>query len=651
MSISTHAVIESILAGESAATDYSAEVLAEACATLNSAYRQGNPIVGDATYDQVFIAGLASLAPDHAFLREVEAEVLDTNSPTVRHATPMLSTQKCYEVADIERYLDTCEREADKLGLMEFERLYMVQPKLDGLAANDSGERLVTRGNGLAGYDVTHVLERGMQVDGHRGQGRGEMVVDQAFFEANLGKGTPFDMDHPRNFVAGFVSADSVKAHHRLALMNGALRFVPFATLPKEVVTADELRAQWKALFVSLPERVPYLTDGIVVRVVHPDLMSALGATSNHERGVMAIKQKGEVATTTVTGIRLTTGRTGRVVPTLLIEPVELSGATLSKATAHTAANLVAKGLGAGAVVVIERAGQVVPRLVEVVTPAERVMEVTHCPSCDEPVQMEGEHAVCPNVLECPAQAENRLRHWFATLGTADLFGPKTVAKLVDNGCTDLASVYQLDAPSFEAMGFGPGQSENLVAQLSRSRREPVEDWRFLAALGIRHLGRGDARKLLQVLRLEALSSVTPEQIEAVAGFGTLTAKAIATTLTERWGEIEQLLSLGIPLERTGAAASAEKMTKSSGVLTNERVVFTGTMVHGKRSDMEAHARQLGAEVQSGVNGKTTLLVAGAKAGSKMAKAEANNTKAGRVVTRILSEDEYLSMIVETDAA
>lgn len=88
MSISTHAVIESILAGESVATDYSAEVLAEACATLNSAYRQGNPIVDDATYDQVFIAGLASLAPDHAFLREVEAEVLDTNSPTVRHATP-----------------------------------------------------------------------------------------------------------------------------------------------------------------------------------------------------------------------------------------------------------------------------------------------------------------------------------------------------------------------------------------------------------------------------------------------------------------------------------------------------------------------------------------------------------------------------------
>jgi DNA ligase (NAD+) len=613
-----------------------AETLAEACETLNEAYRLGKPLVSDAAYDQCFVLGLRQQDPDHPFLHRVEPEPLSLDLPTVRHATPMLSTWKGYDLEAVERYLQQVTRAAVEEGVAPDALRFRLTPKLDGIAGVDDGDRLVTRGDGLQGQDITRIIELGVVMQGGRGRGRGELVCDRAFFHAKLGKGTEHNQEHPRNFVAGFVSADSVKPHHRLALEAGAIRFVPFAELPERIVTADELRVGWETLYDSVVADNAYETDGMVVEATDASLRHAMGATSSHERAVMAIKRQGESAVSTVLAVRLTTGRTGRIIPTLLIKPVVLSGATVSKVTAHTAKNLLAQGLGEGAKARFVRSGEVIPKLIEVLEPAKTPLVVTHCPSCGTEAVEIGEHLECPNASGCSAQAESRLRHWFHTLGNVDLFGRETVARLVAAGITELPAIYAMAADDFAALGFGPGQSANLVAQLERSRREPVMTWRWLAAFGIRHLGRGDARKLLQAIPLDDLGSVTAEQIAAIDGFGPKTSPEIAATLRDMWPLILHMRVLGFALEDETPATEAG----ADQPLAGQVICFTGTMVGASRKDMEAQAMAMGAQVQSAVNGKTTLLVAGDKAGSKVAKAEKLNDS-GKGSIRILTEQDY----------
>jgi DNA ligase (NAD+) len=619
--------------------------LADAVDLLNRSYREGKPLVSDSLYDNVFIPALQQEHPDHPFLYQVEPEPLDTDAAgtLVRHAKPMLSTAKAYSLKELEAYLQRVDKMAASLGIPPHEVSFRLTAKLDGIAGFDDGEKLLTRGDGLQGRDITRVLTQGVVVEGDRGMGRGELVCDKAFFTTYLGPNTEYAMDHARNFVAGFAGSDTLKAHHDLALSAGAIRFVPFSTLPEKTVMADDLRREWMQLYQAVIEASPYDTDGMVVSVNHRRLHEALGATNHHERGVLAIKRRSDTAESTVRSVRLTTGRTGRIIPTLLIQPVSLSGATVSKVTAHTAKNLKALGLGVGAQCLVTRSGEVIPFLCDVLVPADIPMEVTHCPSCGSEAEEEGEHMICPNTLDCQAQAEAKLRHWFQTLGNVDLFGPKTITTLVDADIISLEAIYAMGSEDFAALGFGPGQSENLVAQLKRSRTEPVADWRFLAAFGIRHLGKGDARRLLAEIPLGALSAISASEIAAIDGFGTKTSPLIADTLNHRWEHIAHMLALGFNLEQT--PLNSEAAPQGAGLLAGEKVVFTGTMQQGKRSDMEAQATQLGADVQSAVNGQTTLLVIGEKAGSKLKKAESINEKAGRTVVAILTEADYLQRL------
>ncbi|CAM3782360.1 DNA ligase [Vreelandella rituensis] len=615
--------------------------LADVCRELNAAYRSGAPIVSDVIYDQVFLAALRRENADHPFLHEVEPEPLALNAPTVRHATPMLSTQKCYTHEEVARFIQQVQRAAQEQGIDPTSLRFRLTPKLDGIAAEDGGKQVVTRGDGLQGQDITRIVERGVAMLGGRGLGRGELVACKTFFDAHLGRDTEHELDHARNFIAGFVGADTLKPHHHLALKEGAIRFVPFAILGDRTVTADELLSDWQGLYDAVIADNQYETDGMVVEVAHAALREAMGATSHHERAVMAIKKQGETAISTVEGIRLTTGRTGRIIPTLEISPVYLSGANVSKATAHTAKNLIALGLGEGAEILVTRSGSVIPKLLNVITPSPNPLIITHCPVCETEAIEEGEHLVCSNTAGCSSQTEARLRHWFHTLGNVDLFGPKAITKLVDAGIETLPEIYAMQTEDFEAVGFGPGQSANLVGQLARSLNEPVMEWRWLAAFGIRHLGKGDARKLLAEIPLAELEHVTPEQINAIAGFGALTSPAIAASLHEIWPTIAHMHSLGFTLEADAPVSASTE----AGPLAAEKIVFTGTMQVGSRKVMESEAAALGAEIQSAVNAKTTMLVIGEKAGSKLAKAEKINEKAGRVVVRVLTEAEYLALI------
>ncbi|ADC73181.1 DNA ligase (NAD(+)) (plasmid) [Thioalkalivibrio sp. K90mix] len=622
--------------------DCTVDELATACERLNASYRAGQPLVPDAVYDHLFIATLSEKDPEHPFLKAVEPEGEAFEGDTVKHDTPMLSTDKAYTEDELRRFLGRVEVAAEALGIRSETLTFRMTPKLDGIAGMQRPDgRLVTRGNGFAGADISHAFERGLRTpDGSMEPGPGELVLEEMFFQDEIR--VAFGMPHPRNFVAGFVGADTVKPHHQKAADAQAIIFFPYRQLPAWQASAAVVMASWQERMEALRQAVPYRTDGVVLEVTDETVKAHMGSTSHHHRWRVALKTKGEVAHVRVRDIRIQTGRTGRITPVLEFDPVLLTGARISNVTAHTAANLAQQGLGVGAEIEISRAGDVIPKLERVLEPASEPMTVTHCPSCGHEAEVEGEYAVCPNTVGCLAQAEARLRHFFHVMGNADLFGPKTVEVLVENGHTDLRGLFDLNAVAFVSMGFGPGQASNLVRELARCLREAVPDWRFLAALGLRHLGRGDSRKLLAVYPLESITNLTAEDIAAVEGFGPITSASIAEQLQEQRERIEAMIRLGFNLERTplaGEGAAAE------GPLAGQSIVFTGTLTLGSRGELEEQARGLGATIQSGVNSKTTILVCGEKAGSKRKKAEAINEKAGKEQVRILDEAAWAAQM------
>lgn len=603
-----------------------AERLAERLVEYNAAYRAGAPVVSDAQYD-LLVARLRELAPDHPFLNRVEPETFG-GKREVRHPVPMLSTEKAYTPEELERFVTRVAKEAAEIGVTEVR--FRVTPKLDGLAGRDDGAVFATRGNGEVGYEVSSAFAKGMIPQGGRGKGVGEMVIKQSYFQEHLaGK-----FEHPRNLVVGIVSSDTVNDFARQALADGVVHFVPYSELPSWEGSGAELLARMDAITEELSAKVDYPLDGMVVEVLDEDVRRTMGATSHHNRWQIAVKRKGETALTRVEEVIWQVGRTGKVTPVLLIEPVNLSGATIRRVTAHNAGLLQKKGLGPGAEVEIIRSGEVIPKIEDVLV-AAHVDLPGACPSCGTALVRENDFLLCPNE-HCPDQTVQTIEHWFKTLGNADWFGRKTVEKLVASGYDSLEKVYELGEDEFRAMGFGPVQSANLAEAVYLSRTREVEDWRFLAALGIEDLGKGDSRKLLEAFPLEALPDLTPDKIEALYGFGAITARSIVRGLARLGPTLRHLLDLGFHIIRSGAARVA---TAVDSPLAGKHVVFTGKMQRGSREDMQEQARALGALVQSAVNAKTDFLICGANVGAtKMAKAQATGAA-------ILTEDEYLRLI------
>ena len=311
---------------------------------------------------------------------------------------------------------------------------------------------------------------------------------------------------------------------------------------------------------------------------------------------------------------------------------MDLSGATIRRATGHTFRRMQNMGLGVGAVVKIIRSGEVIPYIQEVIEPAIADIPCT-CPSCDTALVEDGEYLTCPG-LECPAQSEGGIGHFFKTMGNADGFGPKALEKIVAAGFADPLAVLSCTRADFEDMGFGPGQAVNLEQEMERCKNTQVEDWRFLAAFGIRYLGRGDSKALLKAVGgLDALKDITPERIMAVDGFADKTAQSIARDLAWRWIEVETIRGV-FPHIVASLDPGLMMSQPAHHPLGGMNLVFTGTF-SVPREELEAHAEQLGAKVQSSVNSKTSALVVGDKPGAGKTK------KAAALGTPIWTQQEF----------
>jgi DNA ligase (NAD+) len=605
------------------------ESIAELAARLesyNAAYRRGQPIISDSEYDDL-VERLRAVAPRHPFLTRVEPERFDTRRE-VRHLEPMLSIEKAYTPEALERYVNRVAKAAAEAGLDN--PRFRVTPKLDGLAGRDRDGVLASRGNGLVGYDITNVFDKGVVPLGGRGQGLGEIVVVASYFETHLADA----FEHPRNMVVGIVSSEVINPRARQALADGAVLFVPYSQLPQRTVTGADLMRNIGDITAQLTAEVDYPMDGMVAGVTDRRLRTRMGATAHHYRWQIAVKAKGATAESRVTGIQWQVGRTGNVTPVMEIDPVFLSGATIRRVSAHHAGMIRDRGIGVGARIEVIRSGEVIPKLERVVAAADTVTLPAACPSCQQPLAWANDFLKCGNP-DCRAQAEQRISHWFKTLGSADWFGIKTIRKIVDHGHDRLEKVYRLGENDFVEMGFGPVQSRNLSEAIALSRAKPVEDWRFLAAFGIADLGVGDSRKLLAHIPLDQVLTVTHEQIAAIHGFGEVTSRSIAAGLALQSETIAHMLSLGFALERTPLAA---EVGETGSPIAGKKIVFTGKMTTGSRSEMQTAARRMGASVQTAVSRATDYLVCGEKVGAKKIE------KAAALGVTVLTEEAYLAL-------
>jgi DNA ligase (NAD+) len=595
----------------------------------NKAYRKGSALVSDAEYDRL-VEELRSLDPGHAFLHVVEPETF-TGKKEIRHPVPMLSTDKAYTGEALERFVVRVSKAARDLGVTKV--VYRVTPKLDGLAGRDDGQVFASRGNGEIGYEISSAFQKGVIPMGGRGLGTGEIVIRKSYFDEHLSS----EFEHPRNMVVGIISSDKLNEFAQKALEDKAVHFVPYRELPSWEGDAQTMLDQISTIVVDLAVQTDYPMDGAVAEVMSPEIRETMGATAHHYRWQIAIKSKGDTAITVVEDVTWQVGRTGNITPVMEVRPVLLSGATIKRVTAHHAGMVSKQGIGLGAEIEIIRSGEVIPKLEKVIQVSDAVTLPMDCPVCATGLIWQNDFLRCTN-RSCKAQVEQRISHWFKTLGNADWFGIKSIQKMVAGGLDTLEKIYALTEADFIAIGFGPVQSRNLAEALQISRTKPVEDWRFLAAFGISNLGTGDSRKLLSYMTLEELLQSDRNSIEAINGFGGITSLSIQEGIQDLRRTMDHMLALEFNLIKSPLVSDTRSVDSA---ITGKGIVFTGKMQQGSREAMQSKARQLGARVQTVVSGTTDMLVCGEKVGA------AKISKAETLGIEILTEEEYLEIIKE----
>jgi DNA ligase (NAD+) len=640
-------------------------------------YVLDDPEISDARYDALLRE-----------LKEIEAahpELVTADSPTQRvagaasagfgevlHAVPMLSLDNAFEEQDV---VDFDRRVRERLDVERVE--YCAEPKIDGLAISLRYEHgrlalAATRGDGTRGEDVTANVRtiRSVPLSLHGRvpallEVRGEVYMTRDSFEAlnrraaERGEKT---FVNPRNAAAGSLrqldaritaerkleacfyavgASDGWTPPGRQGEVLAALRGFGLRTCPENAVVEGVAGclAYYRAM-QGRREALGYDIDGVVYKVDRLDWQRDLGFVARAPRWAVAHKFPAQEETTVVRDVEFQVGRTGALTPVARLEPVFVGGVTVSNVTLHNMDELARKDVRIGDTVVVRRAGDVIPEVVRVVLdlrpPDARVVELPpRCPVCGSHVtRAEGEAvARCSGGLVCSAQRREALRH-FASRRAMDIdgLGDKLVEQLVDAGRVETpADLYTLTADELAGLErMGPKSAANLVAALERSKHTTLP--RFLFALGIRDVGEATALALATHFgRLEALESASVDEIEEVRDVGPVVASHVHDFFAE-----ERNRAVIAALRRRGVAwpEAEPRRAAGEGPLAGETLVITGTLATMTRDEARDAARAAGATVTDSVSRKTTLLVVGAEAGSKLRKAE-------ELGVPVIDEDEF----------
>jgi len=624
-----------------------------------------NPEVTDSEYDRLFNE-----------LKQIETdfpELLATDSPTQRvggkaldkfnqitHEIPMLSLDNVFNTEELDAF---DQRVRDWLNTNE-PQIYAAEPKLDGLAISLRYEQgmlvqAATRGDGAIGEDVTANVRTiptvPLKLVGTNIPDvieiRGEIIMPKAGFDAlNIkqveeGK-KPFV--NPRNAAAGSLrQLDSkITASRPLAIYCYGLGDVVGMDRPETHSAAMTLIETWGcqvspelkllngvdaclAYIKQLGERrdsLSYDIDGVVLKVDSIQLQQRLGFVSRAPRWAIAHKFPAQEEMTLVEGIEIQVGRTGALTPVARLKPVFVGGVTVSNATLHNQDEIDRKDVRVGDTVIVRRAGDVIPEVVQIVKSKRPEQTVkftipTQCPICDSEVErIEGEAvARCSGGLYCPAQRKEAIKH-FASRKAMDVdgLGDKLVEQLVDEGLIhDPADLFELTVEQLSSLErMGEKSAVNLVNALESAKQTTFS--RFLFSLGIREAGEATTRSLAShFLTLEALKMADEEALIEIEDVGPIVAHHIVTFFHQAHNQqvIERLLAAGIDWPQ-------EQRIAEDSLLSDKTVVLTGTLEQMSRSEAKEKLLALGAKVAGSVSAKTDYVVAGRDAGSKLTKAE-----------------------------
>lgn len=622
---------------------------------------EARPEISDAKFDELF-RRLQKLEAEHPELitpdsptQRVGAEAL-TEFETVQHVVPMLSLDSTQDEDDVRRF-DERVRKALGEGVQP---KYILQPKLDGASMELVYQRgvlvrAVTRGNGRAGEAVTENVRTipsvplRLRTEKRAAPAllalRGEVMMyisDFQSFNAGLVERGAEPYASPRNSAAGAVRQldPSVTASRKLDLIVYDVLAADGARLasdsegvkairdwgfkvPERTKVAHSLEEilEYHARFAELRDELDYEIDGVVIKLDDLGARAAMGSTSHHPRWALAYKFEPRQEVTRIDKIDVQVGRTGILTPVALLRPVVVGGVTVSRASLHNRAELERKDLREGDTVRIQRAGDVIPQVVEVVEKGAhraRPFEMpTKCPACGARVVEDGPRTVCPNRFGCPAQLKGRIVH-FGARPALDIegLGEETANLVVERGLvTELAALFDLTPERLmELEGFAEKSATALVDAI-HARKKP-ELARFLIALGIPEVGVAVARDLAGHFgSLERVRGASREELEAVSGIGPRMSEAI----TEFFADTRNRKAIDAVLERGVRPEESEPARTDLPDLGT--AVFTGTLPVA-RVVAETAWRNVGGKTAGSVSKKTAFVVAGEEAGSKLDKAE-----------------------------
>lgn len=640
-------------------------------------YVKNAPEISDREYDRLF-AQLKELELQHP-------ERVTPDSPTQRvserpiegfeqvaHRVPMLSIDNTYNEGELRKF---DERVAKGLEGAAYD--YVVEPKIDGLAISLLYEhgRLIrgaTRGDGRTGDDVTANIRTIRSIPLHLKDNaipaelevRGEVFMPlQAFAELNRQRqaaGEPL-FANPRNAAAGSLKLldARITAQRKLSFYAYSLGYCSesfaqthwdalghFKTLGLPVNPGTERAAEIDQVleichrWEDKKQSLDYQIDGLVVKINRFDQRDILGSTGRAPRWCIAYKFAAEQAETVVESIAVQVGKSGILTPVANLKPVKLAGTTVKRASLHNFDLLHKLDVRCGDTVVIEKAGEIIPQVVKVVQKQRRLFESepfavpTRCPACGGEVKKDenGVYLRCVNA-QCPAQLKERLEY-FVGKNQMDIekLGPALIDQLVEKGLVkNFADIYTLDVFKLSSLDrMGTKSAENIIGGIEASKSRPL--WRLIAALGIRNVGGQSAQILAEEFgSLEALMNADAARLEAIDQIGPVMAQSIVEYFQD-------------PVNRQvikGLLAACVKPTpptkKASTVLAGQTFVITGTLSR-PRSDIEQLIKDHGGKVSASVSKKTSYVIAGENAGSKLDKARALHIK-------VLDEKEFFQIL------
>lgn len=634
-------------------------------------HNNNNSVISDFEYDKLFheLKRLEEENPDEVKADSITKRVgesVDNRFVKVTHQTPMLSLDNAFNDGDLLKFDATIKKE-----FTEF--TYVCELKIDGLAMSfiyQDGKftRSITRGNGVVGEDVTHNVKTIDSIvktidEQDYFEVRGEVFISKDEFEIinarqqsngekffanprNLAAGTIRQLDssiaQSRNLDAFIYSAQStLEVTHYDSLMK--LRQMGFNVNPhvKCVRNIEEV-IEYVSYWESKRHELPYETDGIVIKVNEYNVQNELGFNARAPKWAIAYKYKAQQVKTKVNGITFQVGRTGKITPVAELDSVSVSGSVVSRATLHNMGYIEEKDIRIGDSVLVHKAGEIIPEVVEVVMDERKDSKVfemiENCPVCGSVLVKEDANHFCKNE-ECEAKKSRNLIY-FTSIDAMNIegLGDRNIEIFYELGyLKNICDIYELHKYRDELIkldGFGEKRVDLILNNIEKSKTNKLEQ--FITGLGIKHVGKKISSLLVNSFgNLEALMSASVEELEAINEIG----NAIATSLVEYLSS-NDFKTIYDYLKTNNIEFEVDEINTNSDYY-NKKMCITGSFTQYKRSDIEKYFTLLGAKVSSSVSKNTDYLIVGEKAGSKLEKAQGFGTT--------IIDEEQLMKIMEVE--